>query len=107
MSYYFDPKVTRARKEHRCLACLLPIVPKEIYIMYAAKIEKGKFSYRRLCVECSYLLTQKSSGNAEFRRGEFSERLIPNFLRKKRAEFRKDPATAIRTLVASMKGPES
>ena len=107
MNYYFDPRVLKARKEHQCMTCLLPIVPHEVYIMYPAKLGKGKFTYRRLCVECSYLLTQKSAGREEFRRGEFSERLIPNCLRKRRTEFRKNPEAAIRQMVSKMQGNES
>ena len=42
------------------------------------------------------MLTQKTGSNAySIREGEFSDRLIPNFLRKKRTEFRKDPKAAI------------
>jgi hypothetical protein len=92
----FDARVTKARKQHRCLACLRPIMAGETYIEYPGKDSKGEFSTRRLCIECSFLLTQKTGADASsVREGEFSDRLIPNFLRKKRAEFRRNPKAAI------------
>lgn len=95
--FCFDAKVTTAAKEHKCMACLLRIVPGETYISYPAKFANGKMTTRRLCIECSYLLTQKGGKSADtIREGEFSDRLIPNCLRKKRTEFRRNPKAAIR-----------
>lgn len=95
--WVFDARVTRASKKHKCMACLRPIVVGETYISYPAKFESGTMTTRRLCIECSYLLTQKTGKDAStIRDGEFSERLLPNCLRKKRAEFRRDPKQAIR-----------
>jgi hypothetical protein len=68
----------------------------ETYIAYPGKDSDGAFSTRRLCIECSFLITQKTGANASsIREGEFSDQLIPNCLRKKRAEFRKNPKAAI------------
>lgn len=92
----FDPRITTARKQHKCFACERSIPKGETYIGYPGKNSEGKFMTVRLCIECSYLLTQKTGANAHnIRLGEFSERLLPNCLRKKRAEFRKDPKAAI------------
>lgn len=95
--FVFDAKVTKAAKKHKCMACLLPIVPGEVYVSYPAKFASGKMTTRRLCIECSFLLTQKGGKSADtIREGEFSDRLIPNCLRKKRTEFRHNPKAAIR-----------
>lgn len=92
----FDARVTKARKPHKCLACLRQISAGETYISYPGKDSTGEFSTRRLCIECSFLLTQKGGESANsIREGEFSDRLIPNCLRKKRAEFRRNPKAAI------------
>ena len=94
----FDARVVKARKQHQCWACNNEIVVGQIHVAYPGKNNVGKFMTTRLCIECSYLLTQKTGANAHnIRQGEFSEMLIPNCLRKKRAEFRKDPKAAITT----------
>lgn len=96
MSLSFDAKITTARKEHRCFACGAQIPAGQVYIAYPGKNNEGVFQTTHLCIECSYLLTQKTGANANnIRQGEFSDRLLPNCLRKKRAEFRKDPKAAI------------
>ena len=96
MSLSFDAKITTARKEHQCFACGVRIPAGQVYIAYPGKNNEGKFQTTHLCIECSYLLTQKTGENANnIRQGEFSDRLLPNCLRKKRAEFRKDPKAAI------------
>ena len=92
VEFVFDAKPVKAKKQHQCMACLLKIVPGETYISYPAKFSDGKMTTRRLCIECTYLMTRKDGKNAfTIREGEFSERLIPNCLRKKRNEYRKDP----------------
>jgi hypothetical protein len=92
----FDARIVKARKQHQCWACDRAIAEGEVHIAYPGKNSEGKFMTTRLCVECSYLLTQKTGANAHnIRQGEFSEMLLPNCLRKKRTEFRKDPKAAI------------
>ena len=92
MNIVFDPKITTARKQHKCFACCATIPKGEIYIGYPGTNNEGKFQTTHLCIECSYLLTQKTGANAHnIRLGEFSERLLPNCLRKKRDAFRLDP----------------
>lgn len=92
----FDARVVTARKDHKCWACLCVIPKGEMYINYPGKNEEGQFQSTKLCYECSYLLTQKTGANAHtIQQGNFSERLIPNFLRKKRNEFRDNPKAAI------------
>lgn len=91
-----DARVTKAKKQHKCMACLRPIITGETYISYPAKFESGKMTTRRLCIECSYLLTQKTGKGANtIREGDFTDALIPNCLRKKRTEFRRNPRQAI------------
>lgn len=92
----FDARVITARKEHKCFACGANIPKGQVYIGYPGKSNTGVFQTTHLCIECSYLLTQKTGANAHtIRQGEFCDRLLPNCLRKKRAEFRKDPKAAI------------
>lgn len=94
----FDPRVVmKSRKVHRCFACAYNMPQGSIYISYPGIGEDGKFKSLKLCVECSFLLHFKTGEHKEFvREGEFTERMIPNFLKKKRAEFRKKPQKAIR-----------
>ena len=96
-SVSFDPQVVmRSRKVHRCYACAYNMPQGSIYISYPGIGEDGKFKSLKLCVECSFLLHFKTGEHKEFvREGEFTERRIPNFLKKKRAEFRKNPQKAI------------
>ena len=92
MSLVFDPKVLTARKNHKCWACLCEIPKGMMYVSYPGKNEAGEFQSTKLCHECSVLLTKKTGATAHtIRQGEFSERLIPNCLRKVRNEFRKAP----------------
>ena len=92
----FDARITKARKQHNCLACERPISKGEIHIVYPGKNSEGKFMSTRLCIECSFLITQKTGANARsIRPGEFTDILLPNCLRKKRTEFRRDPRGAI------------
>lgn len=96
MSFAFDPRITTARKPHKCFACGVTIPKGQVYIGYPGKNSEGTFQTVHLCIECSYLLTQKSGANAHnIRFNEFNDRLLPNCLRKKRTEFRKNPRKAI------------
>ena len=97
-SVSFDPRVVmKSRKAHKCYACAYNMPQGSIYISYPGVWEDGKFKSLKLCVECSFLLHFKTGEHKEFvREGEFTERRIPNFLKKKRAEFRKNPQKAIR-----------
>jgi hypothetical protein len=67
-----------------------------MYVNYTAEVD-GKFAPTHLCIECTYLMTQKTGPTARtIREGEFQEPFIPNFLRKKRNEFRRDPDAAVK-----------
>lgn len=92
----FDARPVKARKVHKCWACLRTIPIGEVYVCYPGKNSAGEFQSTRLCYECSFLLTQKTGAVANtIQQGNFSERLIPNFLRKIRNEFRRDPKKLI------------
>jgi hypothetical protein len=92
----FAARITKAKKEHKCLGCLRPIIPGVVYISYPGMTSEGKFMTNRLCIECSFLITQKNVNRNHIREGEFTDQYIPNCLRKKREEFRKDPQAAIK-----------
>jgi hypothetical protein len=99
MSLVFDPKVLTARKNHKCWACLCEIPKGMMYVSYPGKNSAGEFQSTKLCHECSVLLTKKTGATAlTIRQGEFSERLIPNFLRKVRNEFRKEPMKMLKEI---------
>lgn len=92
----FDARVVNARKQYKCWACNSDIVSGQKHVAYPGKHNNGKFTTTRLCIECTYLLTQKTGANAfNIRKGEFTDILIPNCLRKKRKEFRNDPKAAV------------
>lgn len=92
----FDARVVKARKDYPCHACEKTIGVGDRHIVYPGKDSSGTFGTTRLCIECSFLLTQKTGANAfSIRQGEFTDILIPNCLRKKRAEFRNDPKAAV------------
>ena len=92
----FDARPAKARKPHKCWACLRTIPTGEVYICYPGKNNAGEFQTTKLCYECVFLLTKKTGATANsIEQGNFSERLIPNFLRKIRNEFRKNPRKMI------------
>lgn len=92
----FDARVVKARKEYPCHACERTISVGDRHIVYPGKDSSGTFGTTRLCIECSFLLTQKTGANAfSIRQGEFTDILIPNCLRKKRTEFRKAPKATV------------
>jgi hypothetical protein len=104
----FNAKAVRARKEHICFTCRRPIVVGQIHVAYPGKNHAGKFSTTRLCIECSYLQTQCNGKYGTFvREGSFTDLLIPNFLRKKRAEFRQAPKKAIESAGLTRSNPEN
>lgn len=95
-TFCFDARIVTARKEHTCYACGVKIPKGMKYVGYPGKNSSGQFQTAHLCIECTYLLTQKTGANAHtITQGNFSDRLIPNFLRKKRNEFRNDPKGTI------------
>jgi hypothetical protein len=99
MGISFDPKVQTARKTHKCWACLCEIPKGMMYVSYPGKNSAGDFQSTKLCHECSVLLTKKTGATAlTIRQGEFSERLIPNCLRKVRNEFRKEPMKMLKEI---------
>lgn len=93
----FDPRVVlSSRKAHKCVTCGYVMPKGTVYVAYPCKDNLG-FRTLHLCVECTYLMNFKTGERRqEITTGEFTERRIPNFLRKKRAEFRKNPTQAIR-----------
>ena len=94
----FDPRVvSSSRKEHKCYVCAYNMPKGTMYVAYPFKGEDGKFKSLKICVECGYLMRFKTGDHKDIvREGEFTERRIPNFLKKKRSEFRKNPLKAIR-----------
>ena len=89
--------VENARKKHVCFACQGEIPIGGTYIVYPCAGDDGHFKSVKFCPICGYLLTQKNGANARtIREGEFSEKLIPNCLRKRRNAFLRDYETALR-----------
>lgn len=90
----FDSKVVKkSRKVHKCIMCLADIPVGSIYVISPYKDNSdGRFESAKLCHECAYLMQHVT--NNKFKEGNFSEANIPNFLRKIRNEYRKDPVKA-------------
>jgi hypothetical protein len=107
MSVSFDPRTVVARKPHKCFACTV-IIPKGYqYLACPSKGEDGKFQTVHLCIECAYLLRYKTGKNANgLTPGCFTERRIPNCLRKLRTVFRDDPIKAIEAMLQVTCEPE-
>lgn len=100
MSVSFDPRTVVARKPHKCFACTVEIPKGYQYLACPSKSEDGKFQTVHLCIECAYLLRYKTGENANaLSAGCFTERRIPNCLRKLRAVFREDPIGAIENMM--------
>ena len=107
MSASFTPRTVFARKPHKCFACTFVIPKGYQYVAYPSKSEDGKFQTIHLCVECAYLLRHKTGAEANaLKAGCFTEQRIPNFLRKLRAVFRKDPIKAIDAMLKTTCEPE-
>ena len=85
--------ITKSAKEHKCLMCLQVIPKGNIYIVIPFKDDNdGKFEAVKLCPECAFLMNNTT--NNKFKEGNFTDTNIPNFLRKIRAEYRKNPVKA-------------
>lgn len=85
--------VKKSRKVHNCIMCLRDIPSGSIYIVSPYKDDtEGTMENAKLCHECAYLMQHVTVNN--FKEGNFSDTNIPNFLRKIRKEYRKDPAKA-------------
>jgi hypothetical protein len=87
----FEAKVIqKSRKVHRCLLCNTDIPVGSIYVVSPAKDDETcKFESVKMCHECAFLMhfvTKK-----ELKEGNFTEENIPNFLRKIRNEYRRNP----------------
>jgi hypothetical protein len=80
--------VLSSRKVHKCSMCLEDIPTGCMYFSHTFT-EKEKIEKLKVCIICEYLLTETPGGKVK--RGNFSERMIPNCLRKKRAELIKHP----------------
>jgi hypothetical protein len=107
---YIPAKVIMAaRKPHKCFTCLCDIPKKSMYISYPGKNHAGEFQTTHICMECGYLLAQKTGDHKKvIRAGEFSERMIPNFLKKKRADFRRNPQDVLeKSGLLKMEGEQS
>lgn len=103
MSLVFSARTVTARKQHQCFACLGTISKGDMYVGYPGKNEDGEFKTIHLCVECSFLLNYKTGDfQNTIRPGEFSELKIANCLRKKRTEYRQDPAKAIAAVIEKL-----
>lgn len=90
----FEAKVIqKSRKVHRCLLCSTDIPIGSIYVVSPAKDDDtGKFEAVKMCDECAFLMHFVTK--SDLREGNFREENIPNFLRKIRNEYRKDPQSA-------------
>lgn len=90
----FESKVIqKSRKVHRCLMCCRDIPVGSIYVVSPYKDDAdGRFEAVKMCHECAYLMHYVTKPN--FKEGNFTDTNIPNFLRKIRNEYRKDPAKA-------------
>jgi hypothetical protein len=100
MSVSFDPRAVVARKPHECFACTAKIPKGQHYVACPSKDDADKFQTIHLCIECAYLLRHKTGEKPNsLSQGCFTERKIPNCLRKLRTEFRKGPAKAIQAML--------
>jgi hypothetical protein len=81
----FPPKVISAsRKPYRCFTCLTTIAAGTPYVRHPVKEGKAVKTLH-LCMLCTMIL--KDSKNDVIKPGGYTDRLIPNVLRKKKAEF--------------------
>lgn len=85
--------IQKSKKAHQCLMCCRNIPIGSIYVVSPYKDDAdGKFETVKMCAECAYLMNHVTKPN--FKEGNFTEVNIPNFLRKIRNEYRKDPLKA-------------
>lgn len=81
----FPPKVIQAAsRQYRCYGCWGTINAHRMYIAFPVK-EGKTVKTLHLCVLCAMLL--KDNPEHTIKAGGFSDRLIPNCLRKKKAAF--------------------
>lgn len=93
----FSTRVCVAKKQYTCWTCRRAIQPGKRYAASAGTNHSGEFTYIRMCIECLFLMTQKTGPEAEtVAPGCFTEQKIPNFLRKLRTEYRCDPAATVK-----------
>ena len=90
----FEAKVIqKSKKVHRCMMCQTDIPVGSIYIVSPHKDDETcKFEAIKMCHECAFLINHVTKPN--FKEGNFTEANIPNFLRKIRNEYRKNPKEA-------------
>lgn len=90
----FEAKVIeKSRKKHTCIMCSSEIPVGSLYVASPYKDEAdGTMISAKFCHECAYLMNYVTVKT--FSEGNFSDRRIPNFLRKIRNEYRKNPKQA-------------
>ena len=81
----FPPKVINSSmKPYRCFTCLTTIGRGTMYVRHPVKDGKAVKTLC-LCMLCTMIL--KDSKDNIIKPGGYTDRLIPNVLRKKKAEF--------------------
>ena len=81
----FDPKIIcSSAKPHICFGCEGTISTGMMYVRQVVRDDKT-IKNIALCLLCAMLL--KEQNRTYLKPGGFSDRLIPNCLRKKKAEF--------------------
>lgn len=87
---FTDAKTQIAHKGHTCVCCERIIHPTEQYVSTVGTVNKNLITYN-LCFCCAFLLPLKEGVNAGvIIPGEFTDKKIPNRLRKIRNEFYAD-----------------
>lgn len=76
--------ISSARKPYRCFTCLTTIAAGTTYVRHPVKEGKAVKTLH-LCMLCTMIL--KDSKDNIIKPGGYTDRLIPNVLRKKKAEF--------------------
>lgn len=87
-----EGKLVKAKADYQCICCEKKIEKGQPYISQSGQCSDGTFATYKVCFECGFLITQKT-GERRNRvvPAEMTEKKIPNFLRKLRDEYRKDP----------------
>ena len=81
----FPPKlISASRKPYRCFTCLTTIPTGNTYVRHPVKEGKAVKTLH-ICWLCTMIL--KDSKDNVIKPGGYTDRLIPNVLRKKKAEF--------------------
>lgn len=92
-----EGKLVHAKNDYLCTACEKVIKKGQPYISQSGQCSDGSFATYKVCFECAFLITQKTGERSmQVRPGELTERKIPNFLRKLRAEYREDPKGTVK-----------